>query len=73
MTVLRALAISACLILSAQAHGQSVTVSGDANAELSNALQSLLDERTKTGTVDAQASEIRFCDTFGLKGITRPV
>ncbi|MBL4538647.1 MAG: BamA/TamA family outer membrane protein [Oceanicaulis sp.] len=56
MIVLRALAISACLTLSAQAHGQSVTVSGDANAELSNALQSLLDERTKTGAVDAQAS-----------------
>lgn len=56
MIVLRALALSAWIALSAQAHGQTVTLSGDPNAELARALQSLLDERPKNGSADAQAS-----------------
>ncbi|WP_421859042.1 autotransporter assembly complex protein TamA [Oceanicaulis sp.] len=56
MTVLRALALIACIALTAEARGQTVSVIGEDSAELSAALQSLLEERAKSGSSDAQAS-----------------
>ena len=56
MIVLRALALIACIALTAEARGQTVSVTGEDSAALSNALQSLLEERVKSGASDAQAS-----------------
>lgn len=56
MIVLRALALIACIALTAEARGQTVSVTGGDSAGVSNALQSLLDERAKSGASDAQAT-----------------
>ncbi|WP_306016627.1 autotransporter assembly complex family protein [Oceanicaulis sp. MMSF_3324] len=56
MIGLRALLLLAGLTLTASAHGQSVNLTESEDPALQNALQSLIDERTKAGATNTRAS-----------------
>ena len=56
MIVFRALALSALLVATASAQGQTINLNGDSDRGLQNALQSLLEERTKSGGGNARAN-----------------
>ena len=56
MIVFRALALSALLVATASAQGQTINLNGDSDRGLQNALQSLLEERTKSGGGNTRAN-----------------
>ena len=56
MIGLRALLLLAGMTLTASAHGQSVNLTESDDPALQNALQSLIDERTKAGASNTRAS-----------------